>query len=49
MTYGCHFGGSIEYTAYRDGYMAPSTIAQFTDGLPLTGRATIDMTRGTFA
>jgi pimeloyl-ACP methyl ester carboxylesterase len=48
LTYGCTFGGSIEYTAHRDGDMATLDACEFTDGLPLTGRATIDMTRGTF-
>ena len=48
LTYGCMFGGSIEYTAHRDGDMADLDACEFTEGLPLTGTATIDMTRGTF-
>ena len=48
LAYGCTFGGSIEYTAYRDGDLAALDACAFTDGLPLTGKATIDMTRGTF-
>lgn len=48
LAYGCTFGGSIEYTAHRDGDMATLDECEFTDGLPLTGSATIDMTRGTF-
>ena len=49
LTYGCLFGGSIEYTAYRNGYKAALDDCALTDRLPLTGDATIDTTRGTFA
>ena len=49
LTYGCLFGGSIEYTAYGNGYKAALDDCALTDRLPLTGDATIDTTRGTFA
>ena len=48
LTYGCIFGGSIEYTAHRDGDTAALDECEFSHGLALTGRATIDITRGTF-
>ncbi len=49
LAYGCTFGGSIEYTASRNGAMAALDDCEFTDDLRLTGTATIDTTRGTFA
>ena len=49
LAYGCLFGGSIGYTAYRNGYKAALDDCALTDRLPLTGDATIDTTRGTFA
>ena len=49
LRYGCLFGGTIEYTAYKDGYRAALAGCAFTAGLPLTGTATIDTTRETFA
>jgi pimeloyl-ACP methyl ester carboxylesterase len=48
LAYGCLFDGSIEYTAFRNGYKAALDDCEFTDGLPLTGNATIDTTRNTF-
>ena len=49
LAFGCTFGGSIEYTAHRDGDTAALDDCEFTAGLALTGVATIDTTRGTFA
>lgn len=49
LAYGCLFGGSIEYTLSRNGFTAALDDCEFSDGLPLTGSATIDRTRGTFA
>ena len=48
LAYGCLFGGTIEYTAYKDGYKAALDGCAFTAGLPLTGTATIDTTHETF-
>ncbi len=48
LTYGCLFGGTIEYTAYKDGYSVALDGCAFTAGLPLTGTATIDTTHDTF-
>lgn len=49
LTYGCLFGGSIAYTSSRGGYTATLHDCEFSDGLPLTGNATIDTSRQTFA
>jgi pimeloyl-ACP methyl ester carboxylesterase len=49
LRYGCLFGGSVTYRPFADGYRIRLDDCAFTDGLPLTGRATIDTTDGTFA
>ncbi len=45
---GCLFGGSMAYTATADGSRVRLRDCALTRGLPLTGRATIDDTDGTF-
>lgn len=48
LTYGCLFGGTINYRAVAVGYRETLDECAFTPGLPLTGTATIDVDAGTF-
>ena len=48
LRYGCLFGGSVTYSSFADGYRVRLRDCAMTDGLSLTGRATIDTTEGTF-
>ena len=49
LAYGCLFGGSIVYTPSRNGSTVVLDDCAFSDGLALSGTATIDTTRRTFA
>ena len=49
LTYGCLFGGTITYTSSDVGYDVALDSCAFSEGLALTGEATIDDEEGTFS